>query len=88
MNSNALINSKAKLRWACRRGMLELDVLLGNFLEEQYDQLSLENKKLFVELLEESDPELFAWLMGQEVSKDLKYKQIIEMIRFHAWNRV
>jgi len=27
--------SKPKLRWACRRGMLELDILLAPFVEER-----------------------------------------------------
>lgn len=36
------LNNKARLRWACRRGMLELDVLLMPFVEEGYDALSAE----------------------------------------------
>lgn len=83
-----LINDKSRLRWACRRGMLELDVLLGNFLEERYDSLSLEEKKDFIALLNEPDPELFAWIMGHEEPKNLKYKHITDMVREHARSRV
>ena len=31
-----VIESMQRIRWACRRGMLELDVLLGNFLDHAY----------------------------------------------------
>ena len=41
-----------RLRWSCRRGMLELDVLLGNFLEEAYFGLTPSEQELFVKLLE------------------------------------
>ena len=34
---------KARLKWACRRGMLELDVLFTPFVDEAYDDLSEEN---------------------------------------------
>jgi antitoxin CptB len=63
----------SKLRWQCRRGMLELDVLLEKFLDEQYAQLSPAEQQLFVKLLTYPDTELFAWLMGsaQPADKDL-----------------
>lgn len=87
MKMNEIINNKSKLRWACRRGMLELDVLLGNFLEERYDNLSVDEKKIFIELLEEPDPALFAWIMGHESPED-KFNQITEIIRLHARSRI
>jgi len=77
-----------KLQWACRRGMLELDVLLGNFLEECYSSLSLADQKLFILLLEEPDPTLFAWLMGHEVPSKQDFVYLTEAIRNHARNRV
>lgn len=88
MNSNIDSNNKSKLRWSCRRGMLELDVLLGKFLEERYDKLSLEEQKNFIALLDESDPELFTWIMGHEAPKDVKFNHITEIIRLHAQSRV
>ena len=35
----------ARLKWACRRGMLELDVLLLPFVEEAFDSLSYEDQE-------------------------------------------
>lgn len=82
------MNDSKKLQWACRRGMLELDVLLGNFLEEVYPTLSEPDQKLFVELLKEPDPLLLAWLMERDVPDDERIARIIQMIRNHARSRI
>jgi len=72
--------SKAKLRWACRRGMLELDVLLAPFVEEGYDALSEQQKADFERLLACDDPDLFAWFMGHNRSDDAAIQALIELI--------
>ena len=77
----------SKLRWACRRGMLELDVLLGNFLEERYLSLSPAEQIVFVELLNENDQDLFMWLTGKSAATDPKLAVMIGKIRHHAQNR-
>ena len=38
---------KSELRWQCRRGMLELDILLNSFLDEKFHQLSIDEKNQF-----------------------------------------
>jgi antitoxin CptB len=87
-NNKNFIDHENRLQWACRRGMLELDVLLGNFLKEVYPQLPSVEKKWFVELLDHSDPELFAWLMGHETPKEPGPVKITEEIRRHARSRI
>lgn len=76
-----------RLRWACRRGMLELDVLLGNFLEEAYTNLSSADQQSFETLLKCNDQELFMWLTGKEISPDSTLAPLIEKIRHHARTR-
>lgn len=83
-----LIDNIPKLQWACRRGMLELDVLLGNFLKTAYPKLSAEEKQAFVKLLDCTDPELFAWLLGHEQPTEAELISIIEIIRRHAHTRL
>lgn len=56
----------AKLRWRCRRGMKELDLLLLSYLERRYDAASEEERWIFSELLELPDPKLHAYLLGRE----------------------
>lgn len=73
----------AKLRWACRRGMLELDILLSRFLEEKYPTLSVEEKKIFEKLLTCQDPDLFNWLTGN-VQPKKEFIFIVNCIIAHA----
>ena len=60
----------ARLKWACRRGMLELDVLLLPFVEEAFEQLSYRDQETFERLLTSDDPDLFAWIMGHQKCED------------------
>jgi antitoxin CptB len=89
MNEQKKISSNelTKIQWACRRGMLELDVLLGNFFKDQYAALTAEQKNLFVELLEQPDPILFSWLLGQAEPTEKHFVQMTNMIRDHAKSR-
>ena len=74
------LDSKAKLKWACRRGMLELDVLFEPFVDEAYDALNDEQKFVFQRLLACEDPELFAWFMGHEHCEDEELRAMVSII--------
>jgi len=76
----SLTDNKPRLRWACRRGMLELDVLFMPFVEEAYDLLSEKDKQIFERLLKEQDPELFAWFMGHEICEDEELNAMVQFI--------
>jgi len=52
-----------RLKWACRRGMLELDLVLEPFLENIFSTLSDEDKVRFESLLESEDQDLFDWFL-------------------------
>lgn len=54
-----------RLRWRCRIGLLEVDLLLTNFFEQEYLQLSEDEKNNFKELLEYPELDLFAMLKGE-----------------------
>lgn len=73
--------SITKLAWQCRRGMLELDILLTNFLENDYQQLNDESKQAFVEVLDIVDTDLLEYLMGRHVHKEAHIQDVIETIR-------
>ncbi|TWX72569.1 succinate dehydrogenase assembly factor 2 [Colwellia sp. C1TZA3] len=75
-----LKDNKPRLRWACRRGMLELDILFMPFVEEAYDELSIEDKASFERLLTCQDPELFAWFMGHETCEDKGLNAMVQTI--------
>ena len=42
------INNKARIHWACRRGMRELDISIMPFFEHEYDSLSDDEKRIFI----------------------------------------
>jgi antitoxin CptB len=58
------MDTPAKLRWQCRRGALELDLLLETYLETEYLTADEEEKQMFVELLKLDDRELLEFLMA------------------------
>lgn len=75
------IRERARISWHCRRGMLELDLILQRFLDKGLEQLSDEELKSFDRLLSCTDPELFSWLMGHETPQDVELMKIVTIIR-------
>ena len=78
-----MTNSSGKygrLYWKCRRGMLELDLILFAFLEGYYEKLSEREKQVFDILLEEEDPTLQSWFTRQTVPEDKELAAMIECI--------
>jgi antitoxin CptB len=73
----------ARLRWRCRRGMRELDVLLERFVAAGAALANESQRAAFERLLEVPDPLLVEWLiLGGEPPPDLE--EIVERIRADA----
>lgn len=70
-----------RLKWQCRRGMRELDVLLSGWLEEQYDTVDDDDKSAFRRLLSLPDPELARYLLAGERAGDPEIARVVEHIR-------
>ncbi len=77
--SNPVVSNA--IRWGCRRGMLELDLLLNHFLQENYGSLSSEEQGLFARLLEQPDPLLLEWLIGEGRPDSQEFGGLIDTIR-------
>ncbi len=71
---------KQKLRWRCRRGMKELDVLLEQFLRDRFDALTPAQLTQFSHLLETEDNQLWDILNGR-CQADVDFEQLIDIIR-------
>ena len=54
-----------RLKWRCRRGVRELDLVLGEFLETRFDTLSRNQQEVFAHLLDQNDQDILAWLAGK-----------------------
>ena len=78
MSSDANPEQKLnRLRWQCRRGQLELDLILNDFLERHFAGLSPAEQNAFARLLELPDPTLLQWLTESEGAGGAQDKQEI-----------
>ena len=75
------MNQLARLRWQCRRGTKELDLLLQRYLDSGYLLADEEEKALFAQLLALEDDELVGVLMGELDVETDEMKVLVEKIR-------
>ena len=80
------MNDRNRHQWRCRRGIRELDLLLRRFLEQGYDRLSHEDKRMFEYLLDQNDPDLLAWLMGNSDPPQKNTRRLVADIRAAVLN--
>jgi antitoxin CptB len=55
-----------KLRWRCRRGMKELDILLARYVDQRFGGAPEPEQDAFRRLLETQDPVLYGYCLGGE----------------------
>ncbi len=70
----------SRLRWRCRRGMRELDVLLQRYLDQRYASAAEEEQQAFEALLELPDPELFAYVVKREQPSDPQRANVVHRL--------
>ena len=70
-----------RLRWMCRRGMKELDVLLERWLERHGPSATAEDLARFEALLQWQDPELVRYLIAGEIHSDPDLAALLQAIR-------
>ena len=69
------------LVWRCRRGMRELDVLLGRWLNQCWSSASMAERDNFAALLRCEDDQLWDWLLGRSKPEEPGLLQIVDAIR-------
>ena len=70
-----------RIRWHCRRGMLELDLVLTAFVERHLDGLDAQALEVFQAVLAYPDPMLLAVIMGHAEPEDAAERDIVELLR-------
>jgi antitoxin CptB len=70
-----------RLRWHCRRGMLELDLVLNAFVERHFDGLDAKRLEVFQAVLAYPDPVLLAIVMGHAEPEDPAEREIVAQLR-------
>jgi len=76
--------NKDQILWRCRRGMLELDLLLRSYMNQNFDQLNKEDRARFITLLDYPDQTLLEILMGRQILADPKLESLASDIRSAA----
>ena len=71
----------ARLRWRCRRGMRELDVMLTRYLDRAWDSASPAERAAFAQLVEMQDPQLFGYLVGRNAPAEESQRAVIDAMR-------
>jgi len=69
-----------RIRWRCRRGLLELDLVLQAFLERGYGRLDAGQRGLFNELLDQPDNDLLDLALGR-CEPEPRYREVVELLR-------
>ncbi len=69
-----------RMRWAARRGMLELDLVLEPFVVHRYAQLEASDRQLFAELMRSEDQDLFSWFLQRETPENQEFAALVGQI--------
>jgi antitoxin CptB len=70
----------SRLQWRCRRGLLELDLVLQAFLLDGYAALTVEERHHLDRLLELPDDTLLGYIQGRQKPADQYLKKILKKI--------
>jgi antitoxin CptB len=70
-----------RVRWRSRRGLLELDIVLGRFIESHYMQLDDKEKQVFEALLDMPDNPLWDMIAGRQEAMHMEQLSLLEKIR-------
>ena len=73
--------NKNRLAWRCRRGMLELDYLLQNYLDNRYASFTPTDLEAFQRLLDVPDNLLLEYLLGKTQPVDSVIFDAVQKIR-------
>ena len=73
-----------RLSWDCRRGMKETEVMLTPFRDACFGQLDRAGQEVFLDLLDYSDADLFAWFTSNERPADAALAAMVDAVLAHA----
>ena len=70
-----------RARWRCRRGLLELDIVLQRFMDRYYTQLDESGLEQFERLLALPDNDLWDLITARQVNTDDNWQQVLELLQ-------
>lgn len=69
-----------RMRWASRRGMLELDLVLEPFVSARYASLNERDRLRFQQLMACEDQDLFSWFLRREQPDEEELAAIVNTV--------
>ena len=74
------MKNQERARWRCRRGMLELDIILQRFVDKHYQALGEEDLRQFESLLNLADNDLWDMIALKE-AEDTNVAPVLHLLR-------
>ncbi|MEE8617902.1 MAG: succinate dehydrogenase assembly factor 2 [Nitrosomonadaceae bacterium] len=70
-----------RVRWRCRRGMLELDIVLQRFVDKHYAQLNENELQQFDTLLNLPDNDLWDMITAKKEVGDVELQPMLQLLQ-------
>ena len=70
----------SEVRWKCRKGIREVDILFSKYMEEVYQDLTAEQQKIFIEFIQQDTYEILDILVNNK-SFDTKFTNIVDALK-------
>ncbi|HEY8085677.1 MAG TPA: succinate dehydrogenase assembly factor 2 [Methylophilaceae bacterium] len=70
-----------RMQWRCRRGLLELDIVLGRFVSQCYEHLTADQLHIFNDLLDYTDNELLDLIINRTQSPEAEVQELVLLMR-------
>ena len=73
--------NRGRIRWQCRRALLELDLVFTRFLERDFDRLTDDQLADLDDLLRCDDYDIWALVNGSKACEVDRWQEMIGMLR-------
>ncbi|MDY0071174.1 MAG: succinate dehydrogenase assembly factor 2 [Thauera sp.] len=73
--------NKGRVRWQCRRALLELDLVFTRFLDQHFDHLDDDQLSALEDLLRCEDHELWGMVNGSKACENERWQPVLALLR-------
>lgn len=82
MNAEMMLDAEQRrLAWRCRRGMLELDIILQKFVNEQFGTLTIDELQVFDEMLDLPDSDFWEKIRDTKQVSNQSLQSVLSKLR-------
>ena len=75
------MKEQERARWRCRRGLLELDIVLQRFMDEHYARLNETELQQFETLLDLPDNDLWEMIALRKEMEDRSLQPVLRLLQ-------